>query len=57
VFDNILRGRNSVFKKKGHRITSTGIGATIGALCASGLSRKEIRALAHHWQSPHSKKS
>jgi NTE family protein len=35
-----------------HRIAATSIGAVIGALYASGLSGKEIRKLAHHWQSP-----
>jgi len=39
-----------------HRIAGTSIGAVIGALYASGLSGKEIRKLAHHWQTPHPEK-
>ncbi len=35
-----------------YRIAGTSIGAVIGALYASGLSGKEIRKLAHHWQTP-----
>lgn len=35
-----------------HRIAGTSIGAVIGALYASGLSGKEIRAVVHEWQTP-----
>lgn len=36
-----------------HRMAATSIGALIASLYASGLSGKEIRKLAYHWQSPH----
>ncbi|MDD3277157.1 MAG: patatin-like phospholipase family protein, partial [Kiritimatiellales bacterium] len=39
-----------------YRIAGTSIGAVMGALYASGLSGKEIRALAHHWHTPHPEK-
>ncbi len=35
-----------------YRIAATSIGALIASLYASGLSGKEIRKLAYHWQSP-----
>lgn len=35
-----------------HRIAGTSIGAVIGSLYASGLSGKEIRAVASQWQTP-----
>lgn len=39
-----------------HRMAATSIGALIASLYASGLSGKEIRKLAYHWQSPHPEK-
>ena len=39
-----------------HRIAGTSIGAVVGALYASGLSGRDIRALVHQWQTPRPEK-
>jgi len=39
-----------------YRIAGTSIGAVVGALYASGLSGREIRALVHQWQTPRPEK-
>jgi len=39
-----------------HRIAGTSIGAVMGALYASGLAGKEMRAVVHEWQTPRPEK-